>query len=776
VSFQPSAWLSWLAAGVLLGGDAGFAEDAEMSGDRFPPTGGMWMPSQIPQFESLLLELGLEIDPEELADPTSKTLNAIISLGGCSGSFISQDGLIISNHHCVGSYLSYLTEVDQAALDALNAKRTEEGLPPIRADIDYRRDGFDYRNGGERFTGPESRVFITFEQRDVTERITEGLADIEDPLERYNEMESRQKAIVKEAETEPSIRAEVKSYFRGERFVLIRKHMLKDLRLVYAPPKAVGYFGGDERNWEFPRHVGDFALLRVYTGPDGESADHAPENIPYQPKNIMSIAQGGDGLAPGDLIFVAGYPGSTERATTFEEAKDTVSRTMPFFIDTLQEMRGVFKELEGRNEELARKTQRPLFGIENSLKNQREARQILEDIDYLEKKQRLQRELIEWMKADSQRHAKYAPALEGMNEIEERYRAGWQTRTYTGLLFSGFLNPLFDAAMKIVRTAKEKENPDAERLPAFQEREYENLRDGLKQTQSLYAREMAVEIGAHVLKKLIEAEGRTPHFVEAHFGREIVENPDNAAIQEKLRSILEKTALEDAEMRLQLFDEASYESLQENRDPLIQLALDAEQTVLAHEQHRKAQSGEMLLSAPLYIEALRDFLEGRGQRMAPDANSTLRVTFGLVGGYDKMAAGQTRRVPAFTNVRQLVEDEHQPNKQDFELPPRWLAAYQRAKNKGYGPYAEPFFGYLPVNFLANVDTTGGNSGSAALNARGELAGLLFDGNTDSLYGDYIFDANVRSILLDIRYALWILDEIEGMDEILQEMGVSARPR
>jgi hypothetical protein len=766
--------LSWLAAGVLLGGVTGFAEDAEMSVDRFPPTGGMWMPSQIPQLESLLLELGLEIDPDELADPTSKTLNAIVSLGGCSGSFISKNGLIISNHHCVGSYLSYLTEVDQAALDALNAKRAEEGLPPIRADIDYRRDGFDYRVGGERFTGPESRVFITFEQRDVTARMTEGLADIEDPLERYNELESRQKAIVREAETEPSIRAEVKSYFRGEQFVLIRKHMLKDLRLIYAPPQAVGYFGGDERNWEFPRHVGDFALLRVYTGPDGESADHAPENIPYKPENIMSIAQGRDGLAPGDLIFVAGYPGRTERATTYEEAKDTVSRTMPFTIDGLQEMRGVFKELEGRNEELARKTQRPLFGIENHLKNQREARQILDDIDYLEKKQRLERELIEWMKTDSERHAKYAPALEGMNEIEERYRAGWQTRAYTGMFFSGFLNPLFDAAMKIVRTAKEKEKPDADRLPAFQEREYENLRDGLKQTQSLYAREIAVEIGAHALMKLLAADGKPPHFVEAHFGREIMENPDAAAIQEKLRSILEKTALEDTEVLLQLFDEASYESLQESRDPLIQLALDAEQTVMTHEQHGKARSGEMLLSAPLYIEALRDFLESRGQMMAPDANSTLRVTFGLVGGYDKTVAGQTQHVPAFTNFRQLVEEEHQPNKQDFELPPRWLAAYQRARNKGYGPYAEPFFGDLPVNFLANVDTTGGNSGSAALNARGELAGLLFDGNTDSLYGDYVFDANVRSILLDVRYALWILDEIEGMDEILQEMGISAR--
>jgi hypothetical protein len=168
---------------------------------------------------------------------------------------------------------------------------------------------------------------------------------------------------------------------------------------------------------------------------------------------------------------------------------------------------------------------------------------------------------------------------------------------------------------------------------------------------------------------------------------------------------------------------------------------------------------------------LRDFLKSRQQLMAPDANSTLRITFGQVGGYEKQEGDHLKRVPAFTNMRQLIEDEHQPGKKEFEVPARWLAAYERAKEHGFGPYGERFFGNLPLNFLANVDTTGGNSGSAALNAKGELVGLLFDGNTDSLYGDYVFDAGVRSILLDVRYALWVLDEIEGLTDLLKEMGI-----
>ncbi|MDA7644542.1 S46 family peptidase [Verrucomicrobiales bacterium] len=741
--------------------------------DAFPPTGGMWLPSQMPELEAQLRELGLEIDPQELADPTSNTLEAIVSLDGCSGSFVSKNGLIITNHHCVESYLSYMTEQDKAALKGQNMEREKEGLPAIEADIDYMRDGYDYRKGGERFTGPESRVFITFEQKDITERMKKGLANITDPLERYNELESREKAILKEAESDPSIRAEVRSFFRGEQYILIRKRKLKDLRMVYAPPKAVGYFGGDERNWEFPRHVGDFAFLRIYTGPKGNSADHANANVPYKPKNIIPVAHGGSGLEPEDLIMVAGYPGRTNRATTFAEAQDTVGRSMPFTVDYLGQLRDVFRELESRNETLATKTQPPLFGIENYLKNNREALQILDGIGYLKKKEQLEKDLLAWTKKDPSRAEKYAPVLEAMDEIQSRYQEGWQKRTFTGGLFRGYFNGIAHAAMTLVRIAKEKEKADSDRLPGFQERDYENLRDGLSQMQGTYARDIAIEVSTHFLTRLLNAEGGgdTPSFVADFLGADLMKKPDIDKIRAKVKTVLDATTLEEPETRQKLFKEASFADLKASKDPLIQLAIAAEPSILKNEQHSKALTGEMMLVSPLYVEVLRDFLKSRKQLMAPDANSTLRITFGQVGGYEKQEGDHLKRVPAFTNMRQLIEDEHQPGKKDFVVPARWLAAYERAKQHGFGPYGERFFGNLPLNYLANVDTTGGNSGSAALNAKGELVGLLFDGNTDSLYGDYVFDAGVRSILLDIRYALWVLDEIEGLTDLLKEMGI-----
>jgi len=757
------SWVAVVAASLLLMPSPGAAEDS----DRFPPTGGMWLPSQIPELETQLRSLGLEIDPNELSDPTSSTLEAIVSLGGCSGSFVSKNGLIITNHHCVESYLSYMTEQDKAALAKQNKARVADGLPPIESDIDYMRDGYDYRKGGERFTGPESRIFITFEQTDITDRMTKGLADIDDPLERYKELESRQKQILKEAETDPSIRADVRSFFRGEKFMLIRKRKLKDLRMVYAPPKAVGYFGGDERNWEFPRHVGDFAFLRVYTGPNGESADHANENVPYKPKNIIPISHGGDGIAPGDLILVAGYPGRTNRATSFSEARDTVGRSMPFTIDYLDKIRAVFRELESRNEVLATKVQPPLFGIENYLKNNREALQILNGIDYLGKKEQFEEELLAWVREDPARAKKYGPILAEMDRIQKKYQANWQKRAFTSRLFSGYFNGIANAGMTLVRVAKEKEKPDADRLPGFQERDYENLGDELRQMQGTYAKEIAVEVSTHFLKRLVEAEGTNPPFVNNLIGNLRTEDQ----IRAKVQSFLDETKLEDADMRLDLLKSATYAELKSSDDPLIQLAVIAEPDLLAAEEHSKTQSGESLLVAPLYIEVLRDFLKSRSQVMAPDANSTLRITFGQVGGYAKKVEDLVKHVPAFTNMRQLIEDEHQPGKKDFEVPPRWISGYERAKQKGFGSYGDRFFGGLPLNFLANVDTTGGNSGSAALNSRGELVGLLFDGNTDSLYGDYVFDEGVRSILLDVRYALWVLDEIEGLGDLLREMEI-----
>ncbi len=721
---------------------------------QFPPTGGMWMPSQIPQLEGVLKKLGLEVDPADLADPTSNTLNAIVSLDGCSGSFISKLGLIVTNWHCVVGYLTHMTGVDKKAGDK---------------SVDHVKNGFFAPNlKAERSAGPEARVYVTLSIEDVTDKILSNLPSPEQALDRFLEIENRQKTLLKEAEASaPNIKADLKSFFRGEKYFLTKKLELKDLRVVYAPPEAVGFFGGDEKNWEFPRHVGDFALLRVYKG-EGAHVEYSETNKPYVPKNIMKIAK--KPTLPGDLVLVSGYPGSTDRLSTYAESVDEVNETMPYVISYLSDIRKVFKDLSAQSSDLETKTKSIIFGIENTLKNQQEALQMLEEIKFLEDKKELQDSLMEWVNSDPALVAKYGTALAEMEKLRLQYKEGWLKRSLINRIFNGFINPLFRSALVLARIAKEKEKPDAERLPQFQEREWNDLKDEIKGMQPNYDRKIVLEVMSYLIPKIIEA-GDVPAFVSETFDiAAIVADPSQVKIQ--VEAIINASQLENVDKRLELFNSLTWANAQSTEDKLLRFAVKAVEAVESVEKHSKSEAGADVYT-PIYMKALREFLATRGQEMAPDANSSLRVTFGQVKGY--YSNKHKRDMPAFTNLRDLFEKELKWGKKDFELPASWMGAYERSKTKGYGSYSDPIYSELPLNFVANVDTTGGNSGSAALNGRGELIGLLFDGNSESLYGDYKFDANVRSILVDIRYMLWTLDEIVGAQDLLVEMGAKEAP-
>jgi len=271
----------------------------------------MWMPEQIYEQADLLRSLGLVIDPAHLSNPASSTLQAVISLGFCSGSFVSREGLIITNHHCAQGMLSYLSKEDQG-----------QGL-----EADYVKTGFHATAPMlERPVSPSQRVYVTQAFEDVTSEMLAGFEEIADVEERGRLIEQRSKEIIGRAEAgHENLRAEVKSFFRGERYILIKKLELKDIRMVYAPPKGVGFFGGDTDNWVWPRHTGDFALLRAYVAPDGSSQPYAPENVPFVPENFLRIDK--TGLEAGDMVLVAGYPG-TPTASTRRRKSPRASRLL----------------------------------------------------------------------------------------------------------------------------------------------------------------------------------------------------------------------------------------------------------------------------------------------------------------------------------------------------------------------------------------------------------------------------------------------------------------
>jgi len=310
--------------------------------------GGMWLPRQIAEIHGdTLKEMGLEIDPEVFSDPLQFPLNAIISLGGCSASFISPEGLIITNYHCVQGYLQYNSTRDNNLLHTGFLAKSREG---------------------EISAGPTARVYVTTAVIDVTDRMLEGIDKIEDDLERHDEMERREKAIIKEFEAaNPGSRCQVANFYGGGQFYVIVRLEIRDVRLVYAPHRGIGEFGGDIDNWMWPRHTGDFSLLRAYVGKDGKPADYSADNVPFKPKAYLRVSK--EGFESGDLAFVIGYPGSTERLTTALETQFEIDQNLPWRIDLYQTYINAVHETVGDDKELEIKSAQIVSGLENSKKN-----------------------------------------------------------------------------------------------------------------------------------------------------------------------------------------------------------------------------------------------------------------------------------------------------------------------------------------------------------------------------------------------------------------------
>lgn len=771
-----------------------------------PDTAGMWMPGQLGQQEALLRSLGLNINVREISHMDEGLLQAIVSLGGCSGSFISASGLIITNHHCVQAMLSYLSSEENKRLKAIHGEETTH-------QVDYFRDGFiAHSQNEERSVGPAQKVFITTKIEEVTDQILAGIEEITDFEERSRTIESRIKRMVAEREDgRPAHRVEVKPFFRNAKYFLIEKLELRDVRLVFAPPGTVGYFGGDRDNWHWPRGTGDFSLIRAYVGPDGASQGYAENNVPYSPGKFLKVSKAG--VRPGSLSLVFGYPGQTTRASTASEVETQMNTTMPATIHFLQTLIDSLKALGRKSHDLHIQTESMIFSASNGLKKNDEALKSLKELDYVTLRKTLETEILAWVNADPARAARYKNA-QGLTPIDEIREFRERTRARQGniVTLSRMLrfSALTDSAHNILRMAEERQKPDAERNPGFQERLWAIIEGNERQKQSGYSR--AVNIEAFVVsvnaavKEAKDAvtekvtSGSTP--AGSHASLADVPSYLHPFLNEKLETqrdrveaLFEETELEDVEKRLALFRSATPEELRRTSDPLLiwyrDFALPA-----VHDNERFAHEvlGEITPIERRYIAMMEEYLAAQGKLLAPDANSTLRGTIGVVAGY--YSERRKRHLPPQTNFEMIVHKMERWEHEDptFRIPQAVREIIYRLRTTWEGVFpvlGDEAYGSLPVNFLSSVDTTGGNSGSATLDENGALTGLLFDGSDDTLYSDHLHDEHVRSIHLDIRYFLAylalgvgkpahrILKELVvtpgGCEELLDE-ALTARPQ
>ena len=710
-------------------------DDTAATKPAFANPGGMWMPAQLGAggHAETLTALGLEYDPAALTQPTEFPLGAIVSLGGCSASFVSPDGLIITNHHCVTRALARNSTAEENLID----------------------DGFLAKTRAEeRWAGPGQRVYVTLSFTDVTEQVLGGLDQIEDPQARWKEMQSRRSKLADDCEAAATdVSCTVASYFEGAQFFQIQQLELRDIRLVHAPDAGVGVFGGEIDNWRWPRHTGDYSFFRAYVGADGKPADHAEGNVPYKPKHFLKVAT--EDLDPGDLVMVAGYPGRTSRLKTADEVEEATTWSYPRRIARYEQYLAVLDETIGDDPTLRIKANPLVRGLSNGLTNSKGMLDGLGKGGLAETRRAQEAELQAWIEADAQRKADYGTVLAEIAALNAEGKAARERDEAFSELIRA--SSLLGRARMIVGAAEAREagkGPEAGAIKATE--------TSLTEEHKAYARELDRAILRLHLRRAaaLPADQRPEALALFVKGDKL----DDAAIDKALDGLYAKTKLEDPAKVLELYSGAKLATLKKSKDPFIALALALAPMIEAAEKTGAERAGKMAVLRPRYIAALREFAASKGETLAPDANSTLRVTYGTVRGY---SSGGNDYEP-FTTASQMLAKH--TGEDPFDLP---AGVRTGIEGKNFGPYVDPELGELPIDFLADLDITGGNSGSPTLNARGELIGLVFDGNYEAMASDWVFMPEItRSIHVDIRSVLWVMDAVDGADHLLTEMGVT----
>jgi hypothetical protein len=701
--------------------------------------GGMWMPSQmlLQQHVDNFQKMGVKIDPKTLADPLSDTLASIVSLGGCTASFVSNQGLIVTNHHCVQGALQLNSTPDNNLLE----------------------NGFLAKTKADELTaGPAQRVMVVQAYRDVTKDMRDGLDQIKDPVARKDEGDKRQKALIAACEKDrPGIRCNVSSFFRGGQYQLFEMLEIKDVRLVYVPARSVGDYGGEIDNWEWPRHTGDWSFFRAYVGKDGKPADYSADNVPYQPKHWLKVSTAG--LKPNDFVMVTGYPGQTTRMDTASEVHHDLEWFYPYLIAHLEERYKIAEShLKDEGETAIKATTAKQF-IQNGLEKYQGIVDGMKKGDLLAQKDDLDKKARTW--AAQPGHDAYKTAIDKLDAIlEDEFRTA-RVHYDRGNAFGG--SRLMMTALSLVRWNEERVKKDADRKPNYQDRDMPRALAGQKQFTKQYDRTLDREgYRLNLVRALQLPEADRPWLatlLDAKKGQKI----DEAFIDKTLDAWYKAQLIEDAKLRLELLEKGTTAKLKATKDPFVQAALRIWPIYKAEEKKDDARHGEMMLVAPMYADAMKQALGGA---LPPDANGTLRITYGTVRSL-KPNSHDVADWPFTIGSQILAKDT---GKEPFNSPPKLLEAL---KAKKFGPYADATLNNeLPICFESDMDITGGNSGSPALNDKGELVGLVFDGNKEGLASDVVFNpATTRTIQVDARYMLWTMDLLDGADHLLEEMNI-----
>jgi len=685
---------------------------------------GMWM---LPLIQKLNIQkmngMGLTLSAEDIYSDNSVSLkDAVIVFGnGCTGVMVSNQGLVFTNHHCGFESIQQHSSVQH----------------------NYLKDGFSAEKLSDEIPTPGLTVKFLVKIQDVTERVISQLPDNLLGKARIEKQDSITGVIQKEAEKGTGYIGRVRSFYSGNEFYLFVYEEFTDVRFAYAPPISIGKFGGDTDNWMWPRHTGDFSVFRVYCSPNGKPAKYSKDNVPYSPKRFATISN--KGYQPGDYTMIMGNPGSTNRYLSSWGVNNRMKTSNQARIEVRGAKQDVWHSFMRVDEAINIAYASKFARSSNYWKNSIGMNKAIGKLGIIAEKQSQEKEFAEWANSTPERKAKYKNVLQTLaNDYGKIYPYSKALSYLIESLVSGVEMPRI--ASQVERILKKDISQDS--LLTEVKAAYKDYYPAVDQA--------ALVAMLDIYKKSVDADALPEVYT---------------VIQKKFKGDYNRYAK-------YLFEKSDFTSLEKItkaikshnvdlfKDPALVFSQEVRKTMESVRGDEYTKLSEEIKDAErVYESGIKAMAAEKGKPMYPDANSTMRLTFGKIGGYNPADAVSYKY---YTTTKGILEKEI-PGDEEFDVSPKLKKAI---KEQNYGAYLDQKTGEMHVAFLSNTDITGGNSGSPIFNAKGELLGLAFDGNWEAMSGDIVFEPDLqRTISVDVRYILFVMDKVGGAQRLINELSI-----
>lgn len=698
------------------------------------PEEGQYPLSEIKKLD--LQKAGLLISQDDIYNPNGISLiDALVKVNGCTGSFVSPDGLIITNHHC--------------AFAGVNAASTPEH--------NYLEDGFLAETKENEIHAKGYKVKITESYIDVSDIILKAVVGIDD-LEKRSKIISKKMEELGEKATdkENSIEASVSEMFAGYSYVLFKYRIIEDVRLVYVPPRTIGEFGGERDNWMWPRHTVDFTFMRAYVAPDGSSAEYSEENVPFKPKKHLEVNP--KGVEEGDFAFILGYPGKTYRNQPSQFIEYQYNYQLPYVSELYEWTINLIEAKTEGNDEMSLAYSTHIKRLSNVMKNYKGKIQGLRNTELIKIKQTEENEIVRFIKSSPVLYDNYKNLFDEIRDIYSKQLDFAEANLWFKGLYR--LSDDFKLARFIIQNAEEQEKENSERKFSFKN---ENIEKSIRRLEKTFEISMESIEKELLVKMLCDAR----KFSESS-RIDVIDNIfENDADKSTISKFVTNNFISAKITNRENFDKLlsmPLDELKELKNPLIRFALELNEQYKNLKSENDKISGALSKLLPKFNEVKKEW---KNRLFVPDANGTLRLTYGYIKGYSPRDAVYSSPI---SSLKGIIEKSYLGN--EYKIPIKLRELYDA---KDFGQFYNPKLKSIPVGLLYNMDTTGGNSGSPILDAQGRLIGVNFDRAYEATINDFAWnDDYSRSIGVDIRYVLWITQKLGGAGFLLEEMGVEVK--